>query len=616
VSVPLRRWLGPLAGGWLLVALLVAVSLAYTATGGGARDRQVTLMFIYVVIVVGLQIFVGNSGVFSLGHIAIAGVGAYAVAILSASPELKEITIPDAPLGLGDVELPLAVAVPAGVLVAVVVAFLVGLPVTRLAGLAAIIVTLALLVVLRTVLTNWDALTGGAEAFYGYPAIDSMWWPIGAAFLAVTVAHLFRGSPLGLRLQASREDELAAAAMGVDIVRSRLAAWVVSAAVVALGGALFALFLGAITPQEFFIHLTLLTLAMLVLGGMASVAGAVLGTAVVYMGSELTRMIGDGPTWAGVDLPQLFGLPTLFLGAVILVGMILRPEGLVGDRELHQLLAPLVSRVRRRAGQPAVAPAAGESRPPRGELRVRDVQKVFAGLKAVDGVSIEVRPGEVVGLIGPNGAGKTTLLNVITGVVPPTSGSIELDGRSLAGLPPSRIARRGVARTFQNIRLFRTLSVRDNVAVTASVAARHRAAAPEVDVLLARFDLTPAADRRASTLAYGQQRELELARAVALGPDLLLLDEPTAGMNNVETEHLMGLIRGLRDELGCAVVIVDHDLHFIMAVCETVYVMNEGRLIASGTPAEVQRDPAVVKAYLGTRVHIEEPAQPSRSSTA
>lgn len=451
--------LGAVAGGWLLVGLLVGLSLAYTATGGGARERQVTLMFVYVVIVVGLQIFVGNSGVFSLGHVAIAGVGAYAVAILSAAPLLKEITIPDAPFGLGGVELPLAVAVPAAVAIATVFALLAGLPITRLSGLAAIIVTLALLVVVRTVLTNWDALTGGAEAFYGYPTLDSMWWPIGAALLAVTVALLFRQSRLGLRLQASREDDLAAAAMGVDIVRSRLAAWVLSGAVVALGGALFSIFLGAITPQEFFIHLTLLTLAMLVLGGMASVAGAVLGTAVVYIGSEVTRKIGDGPTWVGVELPQLFGLSTLFLGAVILVVMIWRPEGLIGDRELHHLLAPLVARGRRRVAPAAVAPGRDERRRRGSELRVRDVRKVFAGLAAVDGVSIEVLPGEIVGLIGPNGAGKTTLLNVITGVVPPTSGSIELAGGELAGLPPSRIAHRGVARTFQNIRLFRALSV-------------------------------------------------------------------------------------------------------------------------------------------------------------
>ncbi len=601
MSSALRGRLAAVAGGWIVIGLLTGVSLAYAATGGGARERQVTLMFVYVVIVVGLQIFVGNSGVFSLGHVAIAGVAAYTVAILSASPLLKEITIPEAPFGVGGVELPLSLAVPAAVVAATLFALVVGLPITRLSGLAAIIVTLALLVVARTVLTNWDGLTGGAEAFYGFPTLESMWWPIGAAFLAVTVAVLFRESAVGLRLQAAREDELAAASMGVDIVRSRLAAWVLSGAVVALGGALFAIFLGAITPQEFFIHLTLLTLAMLVLGGRASVAGAVLGTSVVYIGSELARKVGDGPTWAGVELPQLFGLPTLFLGAVILVVMIWRPEGLVADRELHQLLAPLI----RRRVQPrpvAEMPPADERRQARGELRVRDIRKLFAGLAAVDGVSIDVLPGEIVGLIGPNGAGKTTLLNTITGVVPRTSGSIRLAGRELAGLRPSRIAHAGVARTFQNIRLFPALSVHDNVAVTASVARRHRTAlTPTVESLLARFRLSGVADRRASTLAYGQQRELELARAVALAPDLLLLDEPSAGMNAVETENLIGLIRSLRDELGCAVVIVDHDLHFIMGVCERVYVMNEGRLIAAGTPAEVQRDPAVVTAYLGTR---------------
>ena len=595
--------LAAVLGGWAFMGLLAAAAALYAATGGGAREQQVTILFVYVVVVVALQIFVGNSGVFSLGHVALAAIGAYSVAILTADPELKEITIENAPFGLADVQVALGAGVALAVLAAAVFGLVSGLAITRLAGLAAIIVTLALLVIVRNVAVNWDELTGGAEGLYGFDTVESMWWAIAAAMVAVTVALLFRHSRLGLRLQASREDDLAAAAMGVDIHRSRFAAWIVSAAVAGLGGALFALILGTVTPDEFYLHLTLLTLAMLVLGGMASVTGAVLGAVVVYVGSEIMADLGEGPVIAGFDLPEIFGLPTLFLGVVILAVMIVRPSGLVTDREFHHLAGWIARRISRgRAAEqepaPARAPRAAAADRPRSTLRVAGATKTFQGLTAVNEVSLEVASGQIVGLIGPNGAGKTTLINTISGVVPLSEGEITMDGDVVSGLAPQRVARRGIARTFQNIRLFGALSVRENIAVTAAFAG---GGPDEVDAILRRFRLDAVADRRAKTLAYGQQRDLELARAVALRPSFLLLDEPSAGMNSVETDRLGELIKRVREEVGCGIIVVDHDLGFIMALSERVYVMNEGRLIAAGTPEEVQQDPAVVKAYLGTR---------------
>jgi len=226
----------------------------------------------------------------------------------------------------------------------------------------------------------------------------------------------------------------------------------------------------------------------------------------------------------------------------------------------------------------------------------------FAGLRAVDGVSLEVHPGQIVGLIGPNGAGKTTLLNVISGVYSPTGGKVTLGEEEISSLSATRIAWRGVARTFQNIHLFSGLSVRENIEVGAATAAAHR---PEVhraaDELLELSGLGEVAERKASTLPYGLQRQVEMARAVALGPQVLLLDEPAAGMNEAESEALIGAIRAIRDREGCAVLLIDHDLHFVLNLCERIYVLDAGRIIAAGTPDEIQKEACVIEAYLGTK---------------
>jgi len=230
-----------------------------------------------------------------------------------------------------------------------------------------------------------------------------------------------------------------------------------------------------------------------------------------------------------------------------------------------------------------------------------DVVKHFRGVHALDGVSLQVRPGEIVGLIGPNGSGKTTLLNVLSGVYPPTSGHVSCNGRDVAGLKPHRIAHMGVGRTFQNIRLFGHLTVRQNVEV-GSVSGRvtagvdHKA---DVTRLLTRFGLDAVAEQQALSLPYGAQRRVEIARALAGRPFFLLLDEPAAGMNETESDQLLETIMGVRREFGCGILIVDHDLRLIMRLCEHVHVLAEGRTLAEGAPAEVRNDAQVIEVFLG-----------------
>jgi ABC-type branched-subunit amino acid transport system ATPase component len=236
-----------------------------------------------------------------------------------------------------------------------------------------------------------------------------------------------------------------------------------------------------------------------------------------------------------------------------------------------------------------------------GVLAAIDVTKRFGGVEALRGVSVELSERQIVGLIGPNGSGKTTLLNCISGVFAPTSGRILLDGAPLAVRGGHRVARAGIIRTFQNIRLFGALTALQNVEVGALGAGRVRRARSREYALevLEQLGIAGLADRWAGTLSYGDQRRLEVARALAGAPRFLLLDEPAAGMNETESEELRGSIERIRSERNCGILLVEHDLRLIMRLCDTIYVLNEGGVISRGTPDEVRSDPAVIATYIG-----------------
>jgi len=248
-------------------------------------------------------------------------------------------------------------------------------------------------------------------------------------------------------------------------------------------------------------------------------------------------------------------------------------------------------------------------------LKVENLSKSFSGLKAVSNVDLEIKEGELVGLIGPNGAGKTTVFNLLTGVYEPTEGTIIFKGQKINGLAPYKISHRGIARTFQNIRLFGDLSVIDNVKIAYHQHVSYNILSGilrlpnyykgEKEIyqkaydLLKIFDLHEKENELAKNLPYGQQRRLEIARALATKPSLLLLDEPAAGMNPQETQNLMDLIRWIRKEFNLTILLIEHDMSLVMGICERIYVLDYGMVIAHGSPDEIKSNPRVIEAYLG-----------------
>ncbi len=571
-----------------LLAVVAAVAMAYTSGGGASRDSLIAEMLSNFILVLGMQVFIGNTGVLSFGHMAFAQIAAYATAVVAIPLATKAKALPDIPFGLDDVFLNPFGATLFAVVVTVIIGGVFGIAVARASGLAPTMITLAALFIVDQLVKNWEDLTRGAGGLSGIPRLEGNTWLWVGAFVALVVAHFFQEMRIGRFAIATREDELAAPALGIRLFTARYASWVVSMALIALGGSLRAQSLGSVNPKQFTLDAGILILVMLVVGGMRTVSGAVLGTVLITAGNELFRQLGDPQR---LDIERF---PDLFLGITMLAVMVLRPGGLLGDRDLA---AWLRRRTYRRPPASGETPQAGTRALVATEIEVR-----FGGFIALDGAGLTVRPGEVVGLIGPNGAGKTTLFNVITGIVHEQGGRVTLGDRELTDSRPVDIARAGLARTFQNLRLFKNLSVRENVALTELVAARHRShrVRPDADTLLADAGLTDWADRQAGNLDYGNQRRLELARAAALAPEYLLLDEPTSGMSDQESAAMVDSVRAVAARIGAGVLVIDHDLAFITRISDHIVVLNEGRVLAEGTPAAVRANPLVAEAYLGS----------------
>ncbi len=608
--IPANRLRPALLGSGLISMALIGGMVTVRLFGSSLASRTYVVFLINVMLVVSFQLFIGNSGIVSFGHIAFMGVGAYTTALITIPQAIKAVQLPALPHLLATADQSLLPAVIVSALVAAVVAAIVGGGIIRMTESTMAMATLALLVVAHTLFLNWDGVTRGSLGLFGIPARSTIAISTVGAIVFVFLGRLYKDSGPGLRLRATREDPLSSASGGTHVVRTRYGAWILSAAMMGAVGSLWAQSVIAFDANQFYFALTFSTLAMLVIGGRASVTGAVAGAAIVTFVSDTLSRVEQGVAIGPWQLPRITGTVQFVIALLIIFMLIWRPEGLFDRWEVDDLihrLSPAGRRARRGdVMKTRLAPELGADVAPGIEkpadlgapglvLRGKHVAKNFEGISALAGVDIDVEPGEILGLIGPNGSGKTTLLNVVSGVYPPSAGHIIFHDQEIGGRKAHQVADLGLARTFQNIRLFSQLTVRENIEATSPPGTDERS----VDDVLEWFGLGPVQREKATNLPYGMQRRLEIARAVIRHPSLVLLDEPAAGMNESESDELLENIRRIRASLGCSVVVVDHDLRLIMKLCDRIQVLDQGQTIAAGLPGKVAKDPAVIQAYLG-----------------
>jgi branched-chain amino acid transport system permease protein len=583
----------------LAVLVVLAWLLPYALNNYWISVADTALLF--ALLAIGMGLVMGIAGQVNLAQVAFFGAGAYVTAILTTHD------------GYG-----FWVAAVLALVATMVVGLLVGAPALRVQSHYLGIVTLGLAVAFIDWITN-ASVTGGDSGISGIPNVPLFGVDLSSQYiyyyleLVVLAVGLAFGlfvvrTPLGRRMRAMRDDSLAAGAVGVEIPVLRMTAFVLASVYGGVAGVLYAGLVHYVAPETFSIANMFLLLAMVIIGGRQSLVGCVIGAV--------------GLTVIQQELINLSAYAQLGYGLLVVIMVVFAPTGLVG------IPARIVAAHRRRgqAGTSAVlepfeplprAPASnldGGLAPERLLLEISDLTKRFRGVTAIDGVSLAVRPGEIRGIVGPNGSGKTTLFNVISGLYRVSAGRVSLDGQIISNCRPYRVSLLGVSRTFQHLRLFKNLTVRENLLVSLDrtrswwswryilwapgVWWRDRELKRQADTLLSRFGLAQFAGAAPAALPYGIQRRVEIARAMASSPRLLLLDEPAAGLNGEERQQLATIVRSIRDS-GVTVVLIEHNMGLVMSLCEQVTVLDSGVVIADGPPSEVARNPAVLEAYLG-----------------
>jgi ABC-type branched-subunit amino acid transport system ATPase component/ABC-type branched-subunit amino acid transport system permease subunit len=581
----LRRAIVPILVG--IFALLPAV------LGGKFLVFQATQACIYMIVAMGLNVVAGYTGQTSLAQGALVAIGAYSSALLMIR-----------------LQMPFWMAAPLAMVLTSAVGALVALPALRLSTWYFALISLSFTSVVGELIIEWRSLTGGFTGISGIPrptAFGNVFTDRDLYLLALAVViatflvlQNFVNSRLGRAMVAVRDNPLAATSSGVSLLSVKMFAFVVSAALAGLGGAFYAVQKTVISVDDFGTDFSIFFLLIMVVGGAGRLWGPIVGTLVFFLVPEV---LGALQSWR-----------LLVYGVVLLMLMLFAPEGVVGGVERLFKRWRVSDRFRGTLPADEVQVSVVGAR-----LQVAGVDKRFGGVKALDGVNLTAPSGSTYAIVGPNGSGKTTLLNAICGLISPNAGTVHLDDVPLRGKQPHQVARSGVGRTFQTPKLLGEMSVLDNVLLGSY--ASEKASVLEIGLQLRRarreealfharamhylkfVGLAERANEIAGEIPHGQQRLLEIARALVSQPRLLLLDEPAAGLSLSELDRLGALIRDINTH-GTTVVIVEHHLELVGEISDAVTVLDRGRVLTTGTPAEVFSHPEVLDAYMGQSAQV------------
>jgi branched-chain amino acid transport system permease protein len=602
----IRRYAGLVVAAAAIVFFPLIISNPYYL-------NVVNIIGLNTIIVVGLNLLVGYAGQISLGHAAFFGLGAYVSGILSVTYDVSPW-------------LALLIALMSTGLLAT----LIGIPTLKLHGHYLVMATLGFNLIVNIIMIQWDQVTGGPSGFPGIPNLAIGSWLFDTdqkmfyliwlfVFVAIVLALNLVDSRVGRGLRALHGSEIAAGSLGVKTDTYKVKVFVLSALYASLAGSLYAHYLTFVSPKTFDIFFSVELVTMVIVGGMGSIWGALFGTILLTSLPTLLHVFDE--------------YKDVCYGLILVCILIFVPQGLIvalrdwwhaarhvpQDKDTFSVrdpipaMAPMPVQDRAQARYEATR-TAGEATQET-VLSIDEVSISFGGIMALTMVSFDMPRGAITALIGPNGAGKTTMINVISGMYLPRKGTIRFEGREVTSRPPWAMASMGLTRTFQNVQIFEQMSVLENVMVglhahtanefVSSLLHLHGWGKEEHEIqqraweALRLFGLAEKGRAVAASLSFGEQKRIEMARALVSDPTLVLLDEPVAGLNMTETKEIAGLIKKIRSR-GISVLLVEHDMNLVMGVSDKVVVLNYGQKIAEGNPLEIQRDEKVRAAYLGS----------------